>query len=254
MIIIAGPCAAESIEHAQYLSGAIKEITDKYDVDFYFKTSFDKANRTSVDSKRGMGMGKFIEFAVGYEGKLLTDVHESYQMYVSKFVDVVQIPAFLCRQTDLLVAAKEAAEYYNCIVNIKKGQFLSPQDMINVIGKVDKDRCWITERGTSFGYNTLVTDFKGIIWMRENLGVPVIYDATHSVQEPGGLGGKSGGKREYVAPLTRAAAAMGIDGIFMEVHENPDAERVISDGPNMVKLSNLDDIIYHIKEISDVCR
>ena len=182
MIIIAGPCAAESIEHAQFLSGAIKEITDKYDVDFYFKTSFDKANRTSVDSKRGMGMDKFVDFASGWLGNTLTDVHEKEHMRVAEFVEVLQIPAFLCRQTDLLLAAKATGK----IVNVKKGQFLSPRDMVNVIGKLDKDKTWATDRGTSFGYNTLITDFKGIYWMRENLGVPVILDATHAVQEPGG--------------------------------------------------------------------
>ncbi len=260
MILIAGPCVIEDEEIVFQIAKKLKKYHEDNEVDFYFKASFDKANRTSIESFRGPGLEKGLEILqkvkdeFGY--KILTDIHESYQVKeVSKVADVLQIPAFLCRQTDLLVEAAKS----ECIVNIKKGQFINPTDMKYSVLKVLKTRgfeeysyeiskkakVWLTERGSSFGYGNLVVDMRALVIMREF--APVIFDATHSVQMPGSGGGKSGGKREFVAPLSRAAAAVGVDGFFFETHISPDT--ALSDGPNMVTLEDLNKIVEDIKGI-----
>ena len=259
MILIAGPCVIESKEQIFKIAEYLKPYNEKYD--FYFKASFDKANRTSLDSYRGPGIDKGLEILnevkekFGY--KLLTDIHETWQVSkAAEVVDVLQIPAFLCRQTDLLVAAAKTDK----IVNIKKGQFMNPADMKYSILKVLKTRgcdevsfknskkygVWLTERGTTFGYGNLVVDMRSLVIMREF--APVIFDATHSVQMPGGAGGKSSGKREFVAPLSRAAAAVGVDGFFFETHYNPD--EALSDGPNMITPDMLKDTLKSIECIT----
>ena len=235
LLVIAGPCVVESPEFTLRMAGIVKEICAARDVGLVFKASFDKANRSSVASARGPGVDEGLAILALVKSELglpvVTDIHESRQAPPAAAVcDVLQIPAFLCRQTDLLLAAAATG----ATVNVKKGQFLSPPEMGNVVRKLEEggaSRILLTERGTSFGYNDLVVDFRGLPQLRA-LGYPVVFDATHSVQQPGGLGTSSGGQREYVPHLARAAAAVGIDGLFVEVHEDPD--NAPSDGPNML--------------------
>ena len=242
--IIAGPCAMESRAHALEMASALKEITAKFGVGLVYKTSFDKANRTRKDAFRGVGLDAAMQVFAEVKEKLglpvLTDVHTAEQCApVAEVVDVLQIPAFLCRQTDLLIAAGETGR----VVNVKKGQFLAPWDMKNVAAKVastGNENILLTERGATFGYNTLVSDFRALPIMAET-GYPVIFDATHSVQQPGGLGDRTGGDRRQVPVLARAAAAVGCAGIFMEVHQDPD--NAPSDGPNMVRLDELAELL-----------
>ncbi|MFD1744437.1 3-deoxy-8-phosphooctulonate synthase [Rhizobium helianthi] len=238
--LICGPCQMESREHAFMMAGAIKEICDKLDIGLVYKSSFDKANRTSLSGKRGIGLEKALEVFADLKKEfgfpVLTDIHTEEQCAtVAEVVDVLQIPAFLCRQTDLLVAAAKTGR----AINVKKGQFLAPWDMKNVQAKFTESgnpNVMLCERGASFGYNTLVSDMRSLPIMAA-LGSPVIFDATHSVQQPGGQGGSSGGQREFVETLARAAVAVGVAGVFIEAHEDPD--NAPSDGPNMVKLENL---------------
>lgn len=236
--LILGPCQIESRNHARKMCELILDaIHGLEDIDFYYKSSYDKANRTSLAGARGVGLEEGADILQDiretYKIKTLTDVHETWQCSKLSFsVDVLQIPAFLCRQTDLISAAGQAVE----IVNIKKGQFLAPWDMKNVIAKLPHNEVWITERGTSFGYNTLVVDFRSIPIMKE-YGKPVIFDATHSVQQPGGQGTSSGGQRQFVEPLAKAAMAVGADGLFIETHDDPD--NAPSDGPNMMDVGEL---------------
>ena len=247
MRIIAGPCQHETLEQSTYIANECKRVCDKYGIDYYFKASFDKANRTSIDGKRGRGLHSTIkDFLVMKEEianlKILTDVHEVDQIqYLTHIVDVLQIPAFLCRQTDLI----EAACATDCIVNIKKGQFLAPWDVKGILSKTKGAReVWITERGITHGYNTLVVDFTGMDYMLNNFDVPIVFDVTHSVQKPGGNGSSSGGNRDYVPGLARAASALGISNFFIEVHANPD--KAPSDGPNMLKLENFEEVVRDI--------
>ena len=238
---IAGPCQMESRAHALETASALKEIAARLGVGLIYKTSFDKANRTSASAARGMGLGAalpvFAEIRETLGLPTLTDVHDAGQCApVAAAVDVLQIPAFLCRQTDLLLAAAATGR----VVNVKKGQFLAPWDMANVAAKLTgagNPRILLTERGTSFGYNALVSDFRGLPIMAR-LGAPVVFDATHSVQQPGGLGGASGGQREFVPTLARAAVAVGVAAVFIETH--PDPDRAPSDGPNMVPLRDFE--------------
>jgi 2-dehydro-3-deoxyphosphooctonate aldolase (KDO 8-P synthase) len=240
LALIAGPCAKESRDHALFMAGALKEISDGLGIPFVFKASFDKANRTSAKGARGVGldaaMAVFAEVKERHGVPVLTDVHDAAQCApVAEVVDILQIPAFLCRQTDLLVAAAQTGR----VVNVKKGQFLAPWDMKHVLAKVTgagNRNVMATERGVSFGYNTLVSDMRALPEMAKT-GAPVIFDATHSVQQPGGKGGSSGGQREYVPVLARAAVAVGVAGVFIETHEAP--ERAPSDGPNMVPLAEM---------------
>ena len=244
LTLIAGPCALESRQHALEMSAAIKEVADAAGVGLIYKSSFDKANRTSVDTPRGLGLKESLpilaEVREARGCPVLTDVHTEAQCApVAEVVDVLQIPAFLCRQTDLLLAAGRTG----CAVNVKKGQFLAPWDMANVATKVastGNERILLTERGASFGYNTLVSDMRSLPIMART-GYPVVFDATHSVQQPGGLGGRSGGQREFVPVLARAAVAIGVAAVFMEVHQDPD--NAPSDGPNMVRLKDLPGIL-----------
>jgi len=244
LTLIAGPCAMESREHALEVSAQLKEIADRLDVGLIYKTSYDKANRTSLASGRGVGLDKalpvFEEVRATTGLPVLTDVHTAEQARIAgEVVDVLQIPAFLCRQTDLLVAAAETGKP----VNVKKGQFLAPWDMKNVVEKVagaGNPNVMACERGASFGYNTLVTDMRSLPTMAA-FGCPVVFDATHSVQQPGGLGGKTGGQREMVAPLARAAVAVGVAAVFMETH--PDPDNAPSDGPNMVPLDQFEELV-----------
>ena len=253
--LIAGPCQLESEQHAIDMSGKIKEITTKLNIGFVYKTSFDKANRTSLKGKRGAGLENslpvFDKIKKELNVPILTDVHnEKHCEVVSKHVDILQIPAFLCRQTDLLIAAAKT----NKIINVKKGQFLAPWDMVNVTKKISNsgnDNILVTERGASFGYNTLVSDMRSIPIMIKN-GYPVVYDATHSVQQPGGLGEKSGGQREFVEYLARAASAVGVAAIFIETHQDPD--NAPSDGPNMVPLNKLESLLNQIIEIDKLVK
>jgi len=253
--LIAGPCQLESENHAMDMSGKIKEITSKLNIGFVYKTSFDKANRTSLKGKRGAGLENslpvFDKIKKELNVPILTDVHnEMHCKVVSQHVDILQIPAFLCRQTDLLIAAAKTKK----IINVKKGQFLAPWDMINVTKKISdsgNDNILVTERGASFGYNTLVSDMRSIPIMSKN-GYPVVFDATHSVQQPGGLGEKSGGQREFVEYLARAASAVGVAAIFIETHQDPD--NAPSDGPNMVPLNKLENLLTQIIEIDKLVK
>ena len=253
--LIAGPCQLESEQHALDMSGKIKEITSKLNIGFIYKTSFDKANRTSLKGKRGIGLEQslpiFDKIKKETNIPILTDIHNAEQCsIVAKHVDILQIPAFLCRQTDLLIAAAKTKK----IINVKKGQFLAPWDMVNVTKKISEsgnNNILVTERGASFGYNTLVSDMRSLPIMAKN-GYPVIFDATHSVQQPGGQGEKSGGQREFVEHLSRAAVAVGVAGIFMETHEDPD--NAPSDGPNMIPLSNLEKLLKQLIEIDNVIK
>ena len=245
--LIAGPCQLESEQHAMDMSGKLKEITSELNIGFIYKTSFDKANRTSLKGKRGIGLEQslpiFDKIRKEINVPVLTDIHNAEQCsIVADHVDVLQIPAFLCRQTDLLIAAAKT----NKIINVKKGQFLAPWDMVNVTKKISdsgNNNILVTERGASFGYNTLVSDMRSLPIMAKN-GYPVIFDATHSVQQPGGQGDKSGGQREFVRYLARAAVAVGVAGVFMETHQDPD--NAPSDGPNMVTLVELYNILQDL--------
>src|SRR5580692_8026779 len=247
LALIAGPCALESRAHAFEMAVGLKEITAKLGLGFVYKTSFDKANRTSSGSARGIGLDQAISIFAELREKLgvpvLTDVHEPDQCAaVAEVVDVLQIPAFLCRQTDLLIAAAKTGR----AVNVKKGQFLAPWDMANVVEKITaagNPNVLVTERGASFGYNTLVSDMRALPQLAKT-GAPVIFDATHSVQQPGGQGTSSGGEREYVPVLARAAVAVGVAGVFIETHENPD--RAPSDGPNMVPLRDMEGLLRRL--------
>ena len=253
--LIAGPCQLESRAHAFKMVEKIQKITKKLKINFIYKTSFDKANRTSLKGKRGLGLAKslliFDEIKKKFKVPILTDVHTPEQCsLVSKHVDVLQIPAFLCRQTDLLIAAAKTKK----IINIKKGQFLAPWDMGNVVNKIKNsgnNNILVTERGVSFGYNTLVSDFRAIPTLVK-LGYPVIFDATHSVQQPGGKGTASSGQREFVEPLSKAAVAIGVAAIFIETHENPD--RAPSDGANMININKLESLLKKLKKIDSIVK
>ena len=253
--LIAGPCQLESRTHAFKMVEKIQKITKKLKINFIYKTSFDKANRTSLKGKRGLGLAKsllvFDEIKKKFKVPILTDVHTPEQCsLVSKYVDILQIPAFLCRQTDLLIAASKTKK----IINIKKGQFLAPWDMGNVVNKIKNsgnNNILVTERGVSFGYNTLVSDFRAIPTLVK-LGYPVIFDATHSVQQPGGKGTASGGQREFVEPLSKAAVAIGVAAIFIETHENPD--RAPSDGANMININKLESLLKKLKKIDSIVK
>lgn len=249
MRVIAGPCQHESYEQSLEIANECKRVCDRYGIEYYFKASYDKANRTSINGQRGRGINDtLLDFYTLKqkipELKILTDVHtvEEIQLVADeKCVDVIQIPAFLCRQTDLIQAACKT----DMIVNIKKGQFLAPWDVNGILSKTEGAReVWITERGTSFGYNNLVVDFNGLQYMLDNFSVPIVFDATHSVQKPGGAGDSSGGNRDYVPGLARAAAALGISNFFLEVHSDPD--KAPSDGPNMLHLNDFESIIKQI--------
>jgi 2-dehydro-3-deoxyphosphooctonate aldolase (KDO 8-P synthase) len=247
LAVIAGPCALESRGHALEMAAALKEIADRLGISLVFKTSFDKANRTSAGSARGIGLDEalpiFAEIRSTLGLPVLTDVHENEQCArASEAVDVLQIPAFLCRQTDLLVAAAHTGK----VVNVKKGQFLAPWDMANVVAKITgagNADVLVTERGASFGYNTLVSDMRALPILART-GAPVIFDATHSVQQPGGRGGSSGGEREFVPVLARAAVAVGVAGVFIETHQDPD--RAPSDGPNMLPLRDMEPLLRRL--------
>ena len=248
LAIIAGPCQIESRQHAVDIAGAMVEMTKELGVNYIFKASYDKANRTSLRSPRGVGieegMKTFDEIKKLYGCPILTDVHEREQCAIAaEHVDMLQIPAFLCRQTDLVIAAAQTGK----IINIKKGQFLAPWDMKNLVMKsVDSGNpnVCLTERGTCFGYNTLVTDMRAFPQMAKDTGCPIIFDATHSVQQPGGLGGCSGGQREFAPVLARAAVAVGVAAVFMETHENPD--KALSDGPNSIALKDMKRVISEL--------
>ena len=250
LTLIAGPCAMESRQHALEMAGALREITDRLGLGLIYKTSYDKANRTSADSPRGVGMDAalpiFAEVRETVGCPVLTDVHAADQCAsVAEAVDVLQIPAFLCRQTDLLLAAAATGR----AVNVKKGQFLAPWDMANVVAKITgagNERVLMTERGASFGYNTLVSDMRALPILAET-GCPVVFDATHSVQQPGGRGATSGGQREFVPVLARAAVAVGVAAVFMETHQDPDSAP--SDGPNMVPLSEIEGLLARLVAI-----
>ena len=254
--LIAGPCAMESREHALFMAAALKEICGKLGIGLVFKASFDKANRTSAAARRGIGLHKamevFAEVKQTYGLPVLTDIHDATQCKpVAEVVDILQIPAFLCRQTDLLIAAAETGR----VINVKKGQFLAPWDMKNVVAKVTgagNPNVLVTERGASFGYNTLVTDFRGLPIMSEQTGAPVVFDATHSVQQPGGQGTSSGGQREFVPVLARAAVAVGVAGLFIETHDDP--PNAFSDGPNMVPLAELESLLSTLKAFDRVAK
>ncbi len=253
--LIAGPCQLESEEHALKISTELKKITNELGINFIYKTSFDKANRTSLKGKRGLGLEKslpiFDKIRKDVEVPVLTDIHTVEQCsIVASHIDVLQIPAFLCRQTDLLIAAAKTGK----IINVKKGQFLAPWDMGNVIKKIEESgnkNILITERGASFGYNTLVSDMRALPIMSE-YGFPVVFDATHSVQQPGGMGEKSGGQREFVPYLARAAIAVGVGAVFIETHDDPD--NAPSDGPNMVPLNEIKSLLKKLTEIDKIVK
>jgi 2-dehydro-3-deoxyphosphooctonate aldolase (KDO 8-P synthase) len=253
--LIAGPCQLESEKHALDVSQELKKITSELKINLIYKTSFDKANRTSLKGKRGIGLEKsliiFDKIRKEVGVPVLTDVHTAEQCsLVANHVDVLQIPAFLCRQTDLLIAAAKTGK----IINVKKGQFLAPWDMANVIKKLEDSgnkNILLTERGASFGYNTLVSDMRALPIMAK-LGYPIVFDATHSVQQPGGMGEKSGGQREFVPYLSRAAVAVGVGAIFMETHEDPD--NAPSDGPNMVPLSEIKSLLKQLVSIDTLIK
>lgn len=254
--LIAGPCQLETRQHAFDMAGAIKEIAAKLGIGFIYKTSFDKANRTSRNSQRGIGLDLALPIFDDLRNELgvpvLTDVHEREQCAeVAAVVDVLQIPAFLCRQTDLLEAAAKTGR----VINVKKGQFLAPWDMKNVVAKIvdaGNPNVLATERGVSFGYNTLVNDMRAIPIMKEQCGCPVVIDATHSVQQPGGQGTASGGDRRMVPFIARAAVSLGVGAVFIETHEDPD--RAPSDGPNMVKLSDLEVLLANLRKFDDLAK
>ena len=253
--LIAGPCQLENEKHALEMASKLKNITQKLKIGLIYKTSYDKANRTSLQGKRGAGLEKslpvFDKIRKELDIPVLTDVHTAEQCeIVSKHVDVLQIPAFLCRQTDLLIAAAKTGK----VINVKKGQFLAPWDMKNVINKIENSgnkNILVTERGASFGYNTLVSDMRSLPIMAK-IGYPVVFDATHSVQQPGGMGEKSGGQREFVEYLARAAIAVGVGAVFMETHQDPD--NAPSDGPNMVPLSQMPNLLKQLVDIDKLIK
>lgn len=255
--LIAGPCQTENLDHSLMLAGSIKEICDELGINYIYKASFDKANRSSISGQRGAGLEKtlpiFAEIKKQFNLPILTDIHSEKHCEIlgnAPEVDILQIPAFLCRQTDLLAAAAKTDK----IINIKKGQFLAPWDVENIVKKMDhfgKKDLLLTERGASFGYNTLVSDMRSLAIMAKT-GCPVVFDATHSVQQPGGLGGASGGQREFVEILARAATAVGVAALFMEVHQDPD--NAPSDGPCMLNLSNLKNILIKLQKIDQITK
>ena len=255
LTVIAGPCQLESADHAQMIAGRMAEICAKAGAQYVFKASYDKANRTSLKGRRGLGIDAGLKVLDGVRRDMglpvLTDIHDGEQAKIAaEVVDVIQIPAFLCRQTDLLVAAGETG----AVVNIKKGQFLAPWDMDNVADKVastGNDRILLTERGVSFGYNTLVADMRALPTMART-GYPVIMDATHSVQQPGGQGGSSGGQREFAPAMARAAVSLGIAGVFIETHETPDTAP--SDGPNMIPLDQMGRLIDTLMALDGIAK
>lgn len=250
--LIAGPCVMEDYDHTMGIAGELKRITDELEIPFIFKASFDKANRTSINSYRGPGLERGLDILHDVKQRfgvpVLSDVHTPEQAFMAgEVLDVIQIPAFLCRQTDMLVAAGETGR----IVNIKKGQFLAPGDMQNAVDKVKSTGnhdIWLTERGSTFGYNNLVVDFRGLAIMHE-MGTPVIFDATHSIQIPGGQGTCSGGNREYIPLMARAAAAAGYDGLFFETH--PDPDNALCDGPNSIALKDMPKLLANLKKIRE---
>ncbi|MBR6409741.1 MAG: 3-deoxy-8-phosphooctulonate synthase [Alphaproteobacteria bacterium] len=257
LALICGPCQIESRDHAIMIAGVMREMTSKLKMPYVFKASFDKANRTSINGARGVGieegMRTFDEIKKLYPDlPIVTDVHEVWQCEeVAKHVDMLQIPAFLCRQTDLVVAAAKTGK----VVNIKKGQFLAPWDVKNLVQKsVDSgnNQVMITERGTSFGYNTLVVDMRGFPQMAKDTGCPVIMDATHSVQQPGGKGSSTGGQREFAPVLARAAVAVGVAGVFMETHDNPD--KALSDGPNTIALRDMEGVLRELQAYDQITK
>ncbi|MBP9477649.1 MAG: 3-deoxy-8-phosphooctulonate synthase [Sebaldella sp.] len=253
--LFAGPCVIESEDLVMEVAGRMKEITEKLGINYVFKSSFDKANRTSIHGFRGPGIDKGLEILNRVKEKfdlpIVTDIHEPWQCAVAaKVIDIIQIPAFLCRQTDLLIAAAETGK----AVNIKKGQFLAPWDMKNVVTKfeeVGNTNIMLCERGATFGYNNLVVDMRGLLEMRK-FGYPIVFDATHSVQIPGGKGSSTDGNREYVYPLMKAAVSIGVDAIFTEVHPDPDNGK--SDGPNMLRLDDMEDILTKILKIDNLVK
>jgi len=254
LVLIAGPCQLENREHAISIAENIKKICDKLKINFVYKTSFDKANRTSHLSQRGLGLEKSVKIFEEIRKKLnipvLTDVHSAEQCELLKnSIDIIQIPAFLCRQTDLLQSAAKT----NLVINIKKGQFLAPWDVSNILRKVEdlNKNILLTERGVSFGYNTLVSDMRSISIMKKE-NYPVIFDATHSVQQPGGRGNQSGGQREFIYDLSKAAVSIGISGLFIEVHDDPD--NAPSDGPNMLNLSELESFLVKIIKLDNLIK
>jgi 2-dehydro-3-deoxyphosphooctonate aldolase (KDO 8-P synthase) len=255
LLLIAGPCVIESAASAMEHARGIKDIAARAGMPFVFKASYDKANRSSVSTYRGPGLEEGLRILSSIRDELgvpvLSDVHSCREVEAAAGVlDIIQIPAFLCRQTDLLVAAGSAGK----VVNVKKGQFMSPHEMLNVVEKIESTgnrSIMLTERGTTFGYNMLVNDFRGMVVMKET-GYPVVYDATHSVQMPGGRGTSSGGESKYVLPLSMAAVAMGCDALFLEVHKDPSA--ALSDGPNMVSLSDLEKYLAEIQKIEKAVR
>jgi len=254
MRIIAGPCQHETLTESLMIAKECKRVCDKYGIEYYFKASFDKANRSSMQGKRGVGMPATLQDFISIKDKLgvktLTDAHTVEQIghitnVYTHAVDVIQIPAFLCRQTDLLQAACNSGK----IVNIKKGQFLAPWDVACILSKTEKAKeVWITERGTSFGYNTLVVDYTGLMYMLDNYDTDIVFDVTHSVQKPGGLGNSSGGNRDYVPGLARAGSALGISSFFLEVHPMPDDSP--SDGPNMLRLDDFEQVVKDIVAVN----
>ena len=256
LALIAGPCALESRAHALEMAAALKEIAGRVGIGLVYKTSFDKANRTSSRSARGLGLDValpiFAEIRETLNVPVLTDVHEAAQCArLAQAVDVLQIPAFLCRQTDLLVAAAQTGK----AINVKKGQFLAPWDMKNVVEKITaagNRNVLVTERGVSFGYNTLVSDMRALPILKRETGAPVIFDATHSVQQPGGQGTSSGGEREFVPVLARAAVAVGVAGVFIETHQDPD--RAPSDGPNMLPLKEMEPLLRRLVEFDRLAK
>jgi len=255
LAVIAGPCVVESRESALRHAAALKETADRVGVPYIFKSSYDKANRSSVNSFRGLGMGRGLEILAEVKKQvgvpILTDVHEIDQIgAVKEVAEILQIPAFLCRQTDFVVAVAQSGN----VVNVKKGQFLAPWDMSNVIEKIrsaGNEQILLTERGATFGYNNLVSDMRSLVVMRE-LGYPVVFDATHSLQLPGGLGNASGGERKFIAALARAGVAAGVDALFMEVHEDPD--HALSDGPNSLALELFENLLMSVKAIDALVR
>ena len=254
--LIAGPCQIENLDHTLFMAEAIKKVTEKLNINLIFKSSFDKANRTSADSPRGAGLDAGLEILAkvkeSFACPILTDIHTEEQCSIAAEVaDVLQVPAFLCRQTDLLNAAAKTG----AVINVKKGQFLAPWDMKNVHNKLvafGADNVILTERGASFGYNTLVSDMRGLAIMAEQTGAPVFFDATHSVQQPSGQGGASGGERKFVSLLARSAIAAGVAGLFMEVHQDPDSAP--SDGPCMLELHNLEQTLKQLQQIDSVVK
>ncbi len=253
--VMAGPCQMESRDHAMEMAAALKEISDNLGIGIVYKSSFDKANRTSLTAARGIGLEKAVEVFAEIKEKfglpVVTDIHEVHQCApAAEVADILQIPAFLCRQTDLLVAAAKSG----AVINVKKGQFLAPWDMRNVVTKLTESgnaNVMLTDRGTSFGYNTLVTDFRGLPIMAET-GAPVIFDATHSVQQPGGQGSSSGGQREFISTLSRAAVSVGVAGVFLETHQDPD--NAPCDGPNMIPVKELQDLLKTLMAFDNLAK